>query len=521
MGVGVPTLHEDFASRMSGGSAGRGKQLAVFLKVLLIDEVSMLAAEFLDLLDEQLCKLVARHGRGPENEFRGEKPCNIPPFGGVQLICCGDYFQLPPITGRVPMETWSRLSERALREHRAVLCTGLDQREQELFLNRGFAFQSVSWWRASLVFIELTRVWRQKDAQLVATLNRVRKGAMSADDCRYLNRHCATVAKRPSVGGAAVAAPAAAFSLAAQPAPRPMLLAPVNAVVNERNARELQEVMRRNSLLGRRVHQWMASDWVSVDDESGGVFEEVHARLMRSESGSFFGDCLAERRVDLCEGARVILLYNLDLDADADQKLCNGSLGAIGPMPTAEEVRQALEAKLAELDQQVEVLREQVPAATDSEASRESLMSRIAYYDLYRVRLQRWVANDPAAEGGSGGEALRAGGCWRRPYTLPRVHFDNGREVIILPVLLQSEVVGQGICYRLQLPLRPAWAITIHKSQGMTLDSGARHVLTLCTRTHARLSQVACVELAHAIVHVNRWPLVLLSGPVRVQLWCK
>ena len=57
---------------------------------------------------------------------------------------------------------------------------------------------------------------------------------------------------------------------------------------------------------------------------------------MRSESGSFFGDCLAERRIDLCEGARVILLHNLDLEAEGDQKLCNGSLGVVLPMPSTE-----------------------------------------------------------------------------------------------------------------------------------------------------------------------------------------
>eukprot|EP00965_Chrysotila_dentata_P052724 1749080-Pleurochrysis_carterae.AAC.1 len=43
-------------------------------------------------------------------------------------------------------------------------------------------------------------------------------------------------------------------------------------------------------------------------------YEEVVRSLTRSESGGFFADCLAERRVELCEGARVILLFNLDLE---------------------------------------------------------------------------------------------------------------------------------------------------------------------------------------------------------------
>ena len=34
--------------------------------------------------------------------------------------------------------------------------------------------------------------------------------------------------------------------------------------------------------------------------EHGGSYDEVYSRLMSANSGSFFGDCLAERRIDLC-----------------------------------------------------------------------------------------------------------------------------------------------------------------------------------------------------------------------------
>lgn len=51
------------------------------VKVLVIDEISMLDAHFFNLLE-----YVARRARGNEE-----------PWGGLQLLLCGDFLQLPPV----------------------------------------------------------------------------------------------------------------------------------------------------------------------------------------------------------------------------------------------------------------------------------------------------------------------------------------------------------------------------------------------------------------------------------------
>jgi hypothetical protein len=52
-------------------------------RVLIIDEISMLHPEQFDRVD-----LICRTARN-----------NHAPFGGLQLICCGDFFQIPPVNG--------------------------------------------------------------------------------------------------------------------------------------------------------------------------------------------------------------------------------------------------------------------------------------------------------------------------------------------------------------------------------------------------------------------------------------
>jgi len=122
-------------------------------KVLIIDEISMLSSYTLDMVD-RVCKLFKR------NEL---------PFGGMQVIFSGDFFQLPPIEKR-----------RGYQEPTIFL-------DSEDVSNTPFAFKSKAWKNSNLHVCYLSEQFRQSDNELMNLLTEIRDGAISENSLALLN----------------------------------------------------------------------------------------------------------------------------------------------------------------------------------------------------------------------------------------------------------------------------------------------------------------------------------------------
>jgi hypothetical protein len=124
------------------------------LNVLIIDEISMVKAEMLDLIDKLL------------KTFRGKHDL---PFGGVQVVVIGDLFQLPPIKSKDSNPYY----------------------KTEYFFSSN-VFKEVLFSKQAK-FIELKKIYRQKSDVFVSILNNVRDGSITDEQLCLLNERCIPV----------------------------------------------------------------------------------------------------------------------------------------------------------------------------------------------------------------------------------------------------------------------------------------------------------------------------------------
>jgi len=155
LGCSAKTIHSWSGIKMAKGTkkqiverALRGKKVKKNWKgiqVLIIDEVSMMSKKIFEVLEE-----LARFTR-----------FNTQPFGGLQVILTGDFFQLPPIGSVNEPDT------------------------------SAFCFESPIWHTVIPLdnHIELNTMFRQKDPKYIEILSQVRKGELSDQNIDILREH--------------------------------------------------------------------------------------------------------------------------------------------------------------------------------------------------------------------------------------------------------------------------------------------------------------------------------------------
>lgn len=111
-GIGIhDELPANFAEHITKGR----RDIIENTDVLIIDEISMLHDYRLDMVDR-----VARVVRDDDR-----------PFGGIQVIMCGDFFQLPPVNRRDAKDGGFVVNSQAWKELDPVVCYLAEQHRQD------------------------------------------------------------------------------------------------------------------------------------------------------------------------------------------------------------------------------------------------------------------------------------------------------------------------------------------------------------------------------------------------------
>ena len=126
------------------------KELLRELDLLIIDEISMVRADLLDAIDA-----VLKHVR--------RQP--LIPFGGVQLLYIGDLFQLPPVA---TTEEWQMLKD---------------------FYRSPFFFDAHVIQQSPPLYIELKKIYRQRDDAFINILNNIRNNCCTEADLAHLHQY--------------------------------------------------------------------------------------------------------------------------------------------------------------------------------------------------------------------------------------------------------------------------------------------------------------------------------------------
>lgn len=221
------------------------------IKLLIVDEISMMTPDLFQKLDA-IGKAIRKKTQ---------------PWGGIQLVLCGDFFQLPPIS-------------------------------KESYLAR-YAFECEEWVSANLVPVLLTQIERQKDTVFQNLLNEARRGELSEESVAILQSRRKLKWKELTI--------------------KPTLLFSRNADVDSINTDNL-------AALEKPIHTFSTKTRIDTLDEDGFPYEDIPSGdLLERLVQKMDNDSNYCVELELCDGCQVMLLHNKDPEAG----LVNGSRGIV------------------------------------------------------------------------------------------------------------------------------------------------------------------------------------------------
>ena len=236
--------------------------------VLIVDEVSMLSAKVFDVLDAV---------------GRAVRKCPRP-FGGIQLVFTGDFFQLPPVAGPT------------------------DEAEYHMF-----CFQSELWNKVFPVnqCVVLTTIFRQTDETYIEILNEIRKGTLSAKNVDMLRGHVNRTYLPEEHNGCV-----------------PTKLFPIRSkvdAVNQRMFEQLSDVEYEFEFIQKTNVQLNLDSKKPLSIHDRLKTQELTSQEIERETDSLVQNTRCARSLSLKKGAVVMCTTNLNMELG----ICNGAQGIV------------------------------------------------------------------------------------------------------------------------------------------------------------------------------------------------
>jgi ATP-dependent DNA helicase PIF1 len=226
------------------------------IDILIIDEVSMMSQHLFDVLNA-----IGKKSRGNFQK----------PFGGLQVVFSGDFYQLPPV-GSAEVEETS-----------------------------AFCFESKNWTTTFQVTVQLKTIFRQTDQEYTTILNQLRVGKLYKSSFEKLSEHV----NKPFPSGSAF---------------KPTILLPRRKDTDLINATELSKLSGTSKIFKLAA----VKEIVPLSEKEKHQLLNISETQKEMEYTYLVNNVMADKEIELKIGTQVMCIVNMDLE-----QVVNGSQGVV------------------------------------------------------------------------------------------------------------------------------------------------------------------------------------------------